>query len=127
MNIQAIEEAIKELEMDDTTVKNVQELATLYIVKEKLQDPATTVVTPCSTIVEEELKDILPQYRYYIDTKRKFQLNQVTENAVIADIKDLCREIGEFIHTLYSCTDIKKERILIESLITDLYTKYCTG
>ena len=110
MDIQAIQDNIKELENGITNVDNVQELASLYIVRDNLLKQDTN-------IVEQELKDILPAYRKYCNTKTKYQLHEVTEDAVIHDMNLLCQELKDFIITLHSSTDFYKERrILIQTL-----------
>ena len=65
----------------------------------------------------KELSDILPSYLQYINTKRKYQLREISDEAVYINMKALCREIKEFIQTLYSSTDTEKEReILVQTL-----------
>lgn len=117
MDIVMIRDAISELEQSDTTLENVQELACLYIVNEHLSNTSKSVVT--------EFDDILPYYNKYIDIKKRYQLNQTTESEVIQGIKDVCREICEFIQQLYCNTDMNKERICIKKMLTDLNLEYC--
>lgn len=114
MDIQAIVDNINELENSITNVDNVQELANLYIVRDNLLKHNTNPV-------EQELNDILPMYKKYCVTKRKFQLKEIPEEAVLSDMKLLCQEISEFIHTLYSNTDFYKERALLLQTLEDLH------
>lgn len=114
MDIQAIMDNINELENGITNVDNVQELANLYIVRDNLLKHNTNPI-------EQELNDILPAYKKYCVTKRKFQLKEITEEAVLSDMKLLCQEISEFIHTLYSNTDFYKERALLLQTLEDLH------
>ena len=114
MDIQAIQDNIKELENGITNVDNVQELACLYIVRDNLLKQDTN-------IVEQELKDILPAYRKYCNTKTKYQLHEVTEEAVEHDMNLLCQELKDFIITLHSGTDFYKERRILIQMLDDLH------
>ena len=120
MDIIAINQAIEDLENDDTTPENVSELAALYICRDNLENRKESMVD----IVESELEDILPYYLKYRTTKRKYQLNQATDGEVLQGIKDVCRELKEFIDTLYSSTDMHRERLTIKRTIRDIYEKY---
>lgn len=117
MDIEAINEAIEELENSDTTVKNVQELACLYIVRQNINHVNLNVVA-------RELDDILPAYNNYCDIKRKYQLKEITEEGVIDSMKYLCVEICEFIDSLYSHTDMRKERKQLNMMLESLYNRY---
>ena len=117
MDIVAIREAIINLENEETTPNNVSELAHLYTVYNQLsQNPENTG--------EDELSDIFPYYRKYLDTKRRYQQNKAIDSEVIQGIKDVCRELKEFIDVLYYNTDMNKERLCIRKLIADLFKQY---
>lgn len=116
MDAYVINEIIEDLEKTETTFNNIQELAALYIVKDHL----------VTNNVEAELSDILPEYRKYCVIKRKYQLHELTDEAVSKAIKNVCREIEEFIKTLYAGTDFHKERIEIMNMISNLNNKYNT-
>ena len=120
MDIMAIEEAIQTLENDDTTFDNVSELASLYICRQYMNKPLNLMVSG----TQKELEDILPYYMKYTDIKKRYQLNQTSEGEVIQGIKNVCREIQEFIETLYSGTDMNKERLCIAKTLEQLYKKY---
>ena len=100
MDINAIQDTIKELELGDTTLQNVSDLANLYIVRDRL----------LNTDVKRELDDILPAYSDYVKVKQRYQKKEVSEGVVIKSLKYVCTEIEEFIDTLYKCTDMNKER-----------------
>lgn len=117
MDLTAIQDNIEELENADTTVENVRELASLYIVRENYKNANLTVIFNDTA---KELDDILPQYRKYIEIKRQYQLGQLPDTAVKKSIRNVCREIYEFISTMYSCTDMKAERDCIDELIQKL-------
>lgn len=108
MNIQDINRTIQELKDDSTTFENCERLAHLYIVKEHMNN------------AEEEYEDILPQYVKYTVMKRKYQLGEIAEQAIEKQIKAVCKEISEFIHTLYTSTDMPSEREMIKSMIDGL-------
>ena len=120
MDIMAIEEAIQTLENDDTTFDNVSELASLYICRQYMNKPLNLMVSS----TQKELEDILPYYMKYKDIKKRYHLNQTSEGEVIQGIKNVCREIQEFIETLYSGTDMNKERLCIVKTLEQLYKKY---
>lgn len=117
MDITAIEDNIKELENDATTVDNVKELAFLYIVRDNLKRENLRVG---SDEIHDEFEDILPEYRKYVEIKRKYQLGELPEIEVKRSIKRVCKEVYEFIHTLYCCTDMPAERECIDSLLLKL-------
>ena len=120
MNIQMIRDAIEELENEDVTYDNIDELASLYIVYNNLQRSGYSMITS----VESEARDILPYYIKYQDIKRRYQTNQTTEGEVIQGIKKVCKELSEFIDALYSGTDMNKERLCIKDMIQQLNEKY---
>ena len=110
MDINIINDAIKTLELEDETFDNVSELASLYIVRNNMTQMSFSNA-------EDELYDILPSYKKYVDCKRRYQLGQTNEGEVIHSLKLLSSEISEFILTLFSGTDMRKERlILIEEM-----------
>ena len=112
MNIQDINRTIQELKNDSTTFENCEKLAHLYIVKEHLT----------TNEVQKEYEDILPQYSKYIDMKYKYQMGEIAEAAIEKQIKLVCKEISEFIHTLYTSTDMPIEREYIKKMVNGLQT-----
>lgn len=114
LNLDEIDSTINELENGPTTFDACAKLASLYAVREHLATNA----------VEIELNDILPQYKVYCEVKRKYQLNQLTDTAVYNAMEDVCREITEFIQTLYSSTDTQRERDSISKLCKTLNLQY---
>lgn len=121
MDIKAIKDNIEILEDADTTPDNVRELAYLYIVK----DHITAGLNRVDTALNDEVNDIFPYYKKYIDIKTRYQRNQTTESEVIQGMKDVCRELKEFIKQLYCNTDMNKERILIKKMLTEITFEYC--
>lgn len=113
MDIYAINEAIATLENSETTLENISDLANLYIVKNSLQSST-----------ENELNDILPAYAEYIHIKKQYQMHEISEGAVIKSLKYVCVEIREFLHALYQCTDMGRERKCIRDMINTLYSDF---
>ena len=60
----------------------------------------------------------------YKVVKRKYQLGEMTKEAVVSAIKNVCTEIHEFIHVLYVNTDMQEERTEITKLLRELSGKY---
>lgn len=122
MNIEEIEDRIYDLEYEVTTAQNAIELAALYIIRDELYKIGNNGVV---TGVTEELNDILPAYRKYCDTKRKYQLHELTEEAVVHGLETVCKEIEDLIITIYSGTDMGKERRILYQCLDKLHKKYC--
>lgn len=120
MDLVAINDAIETLENASTTSENVFELASLYICQERLKNRNMSKLDTSMS----ELQDILPYYKKYVDIKTRYQLKQTSESEVIKGIKDVCRELSEFIDSLYSGTDMGKERRCITDMINKLWLKY---
>ena len=111
LDMQMVENTIKELEGAETNFSNCEKLASLYIIRE---------YNTISDEVTEELSDILPHYNMYCDKKREYQVNKIGEDIVVNALQVVCNEIFEFMHTLYSSTDMVEERAIIISLIDKL-------
>lgn len=116
MNLKSINDAIENLESSKPTYDNVQELSALYIVREYLKQPPDSV--------EKELGDILPCYKQYINIKRDYQTGRATDTLLVNSMESVCKEIAEFIETLYNNTELFKERLKIEKMIKELSKKY---
>lgn len=114
MDINTINDLIKEIENGETTLSNIRNLSALYNVRNILLNNKEETQT------QTELKDILPSYLGYINIKRKFQLHKTTNENVIIAMKALCTEIKEFIQTLYSSTDTPQERDIIKEMIKEM-------
>lgn len=114
MDINTINDLIKEIENGETTLSNIRNLSALYNVRNILLNNKEETQT------QTELKDILPSYLGYINIKRKFQLHKTINENVIIAMKALCTEIKEFIQTLYSSTDTPQERDIIKEMIKEM-------
>lgn len=111
MDIAEINNTIAELENGETTFASCDKLASLYIVREHLNEDE----------VINEYNDILPSYSEYCEYKRKYQLGEVTERCVELSMQKVCQEISEFIHTLYISIDTVEERKIISDMIQNLH------
>lgn len=116
MDIISINDAIEELENSDTTLDNIRELSSLYIVRDNFRSGLNPVVA--------ELNDVLPAYNKYKQMKIQYQQGKITEKPVITGIDAVCKEIYELITTIYSGTDMGKERRCIYKMLEKLYNKY---
>lgn len=115
MNIQTINDLIDELEHGDTSLSNIRNLSALYNVKSHLINKGIEDSTT------KELNDILPSYLKYIEMKRKYQMGEITEDAILSYLKYVCKEIKEFIRALYSGTDTPKEREIILTMLQEVH------
>lgn len=117
LNIDEINRTINTLENGDTTYDSCLKLASLYIVRQNINK---RVNEASRTSVEREYDDILPLYQNYVDIKYQYQLGQISSDVVISSMGSVCKEIREFIQTLYSCTDMNEERELIKQMFQEL-------
>ena len=115
MDKTVVDEMINELENSDTTFQNCNDLAALYKVRDELG----------AAKVENEIDDILPAYRKYIETKTLYQLGQTDKESVIKSLDFVCQEIFDLIKTLYSCSDMPLERIKIQNMVQAIYDELC--
>ena len=118
LDMDIVNSTIEELENADTTFSNCEKLASLYIIREYNKEPVKPVIDTLDLNVKKELSDILPSYKTYCQRKKDYQLNKVGEDIVLSSLKEVCREILEFVHTLYSSTDMPEERSIITEKLT---------
>lgn len=114
LNLMTINEFIDEMEQADLSLSTIRNLSALYNVRSHIlgSNKVDNAV--------KELNDILPSYLNYIKTKRQYQLKEITETNVLLQLGNVCKEIREFIQTLYNGTDTPEERKLITNLIDQL-------
>jgi hypothetical protein len=110
LNLDLVKQTIAELENSETTMQNCQKLSALYtILNQHSVDTAD--------VVKKELSDILPEYETYRSVKCKYKEGVITKETVQIEMAKLCKELHEFIETLYSCSDMPEERTqLLETL-----------
>ena len=120
LDLVEIESTVRELENQETNFVNCEKLAILYTIldyhsKDKSQERPTIV-----NQVVQEYSDILPSYQAYCNIKRKYELHEITEEAVQIGIQNLCKEIKEFLITLYGNTNTQLERNVINNMLKSL-------
>ena len=120
LDLKLIQDTIEELEMDETNFLNCQNLASLYIVREYFQP--NSYREPKN--VEKELSDIIPRYKEYCDIKKRYQMSEVAKEAVLNSMQFLCKDIIEFLDTLYSNTDMEEERIYLNNMFSLIGEKF---
>ena len=113
MNIEVIRETIEELKNSDTSFDTCSKLASLYTVLSYMEED----------VIVDELSDIFPAYQKYITAKRHYQTGDGSKETVIDNLNLVCKEIYDFIKTLYSCTDMPLERIKIQNMIEAVNTE----
>ena len=116
LNIEEINNTIEALENSPTTFDSCLKLSSLYICRDNY---IKSLESAGNDDTSKELNDILPQYRRYVNIKRRYQLGEVDKVAVENSIKNLCIEIAEFLHTLYSSTDMEAERVQIKQMLNE--------
>ena len=116
MKLADVNEAINELQNSDFSLSNVRNLSALLNVREHLQN--VTQSKPDS--LEAELSDILPQYKNYCDIKRQYQMHKLSDDEVVSAMRQVCKEVKEFLLILYQNTDTKIERTMIKNMVSDV-------
>lgn len=119
MDIEAINNAINELEGSETTVKNVEELACLYIIHDHLINNRHSH----SSIS----KSPIPSYYRYILSKQEFQKGVGAVQDVITCAKELNTELFQLLNNLYSGSDVPEERQLLQKNIEFFMKKHFTN
>lgn len=117
MDISIINDAIRSLELEEENFENISELASLYTVRNNMTQMSS---------FSNEVSDIFPSYKKYCNCKKRYQLGQTNEGEVIHDLKLLGKEISEFLFSLYSGTDMLKERKYIIEELTSILNKINT-
>ena len=113
LDIELINNTIEQLEDDETNFYNCQKLASLYIVKDHY-------IKSSISNEEKELRDMLPAYQEYCEIKKKYQMRELPDEAVVRSMKELCQEIKEFLQMLFTGTDMPQERKQLRTLIDTL-------
>lgn len=115
MDIKTINTAIERIEQEEATISNVAELADLYIVRDKLSLTGTS-----------QDPEIFSTYNNYCNVKCRYQKGETSEEAVVEALTLLCQDITDFLQKLYCNTDMRKERIIIEKILSNLSTQFCS-
>ena len=126
LDIHEVDKTIQELEDGQTSFATCAKLADLYIVRKYFQTSKEMQEEYGHDYgdahVKEELRDILPSYTEYCDLKKHYQMGEITEKPVLNSLDRMCKEIYEFMETLYRSTDMAEERDALKELITDLHS-----
>jgi len=117
VNYRELVSTIKELEQKPFTYDICHKLASLYVVRDNMYRDTSVTSQNAHTDVLKEYSDILSSYNEYCAIKRDYQLQKTTRDAVITEINIVCKEISEFIHILYSNSDMPEERDAIRNMI----------
>lgn len=120
MNIVEVNDAIKELESSDSSLSNIRNLASLYIVQGQMQGKLNSVMQQSNDAVLNELYEVIPSYKQYVIAKRRRQLNEISEDLVLDTLSRLGKELKDFVKSLYTATASENERIILTKIITDL-------
>ena len=120
MDIIEINNAIKELESADSSLSNVRNLASLYIVQGQMQGKLNSVLQQSNDAVLTELYEVVPSYKQYVIAKRRRQLNEISEDLVLDTLSRLGKELKDFIQSLYTATASENERIMLAKIMKDL-------
>lgn len=120
MDFKTIQNTIEELENSETNFFNCQNLAHLYIVREYYRPKQSSLLSE-DELLTKELSDIFPQYRKYIELKKKYQSKEIPKEAVIGSMEalceELCEEIKDFLLLLYCNSDMPEERKSIKDVL----------
>lgn len=127
LNHDMICEEIEKLENGSTTYDSCAKLASLLYLRDyygrKPAEAAKETDSAANDVIKE-YSDILPQYKHYCETKRKYQMKEATERAVLDCMTNVCTEVREFVATLYNATEMPEEREKIGGVIRWLYNQY---
>ena len=118
MDIVDIDGAIEELEAEDATVETVQELANLYIVREHMK--------VCQLhVTEKSITSVLDTtYQNYCNSKALYQQHLVSDELVVENLKKVCQELSDLMSKIYSNSDMRKERNLVLTMVSNLFEKF---
>mgnify|MGYP007012482113 CR=1 FL=1 len=120
MELIEVNNLIKELESVDSSLSTARNLAALYIIQGQLQGRLTDVVTQSNDAVLTELYEVIPSYKQYVVAKRRYKLNEISEDIVISTLSRLGKEITDFIKTLYTATASDDERKILHKIVQEL-------
>lgn len=120
MDIRIIEDAIEELEMEETTVENVQKLSSLYICRDYIKGTNLTV----SNSFKDDVNEILPAYSKYCQAKRSYQMNGGSEEVVFESLSILCSEIKDLYTALHTSSNSRKERKILKNCVESIISMY---
>ena len=116
MNLKEINDAINELLNGPLTPSNARNLSALIVVQSYLQN----AIQSESDSLERELNDILPRYKEYCEIKRDYQLGKIPKDDIIISMRRVCKEVNEFLLSLYENTETAEERTMLKTSLKDV-------
>jgi len=116
MNLVEVNKEINELLNSPLTLSNARNLSALIVVQSYLQNAIQS--KPDS--LEQELNDILPRYKEYCNIKRDYQLGKLPEDDIIISMRRVCKEVNEFLLSLYENTETAEERTMLKAMLRDV-------
>lgn len=70
--------------------------------------------------VKSKMFRVLPQFKMYVAVKKGYQLKELTAEDLKFAMRSMCRDIEEFLETLYNNTELEEERTTIHSMLENL-------
>lgn len=120
MELVEVNSMIRELERSDSSLSTARNLAALYVIQGQLQGRLDDIPSKSNDVVLTELYEVIPSYKRYVIAKRRQQLNEISDEAVLNTLTRLGKEIKDFIRTLYTSTSSEAERKVLHKIVTDL-------
>lgn len=116
IDLSEINSTIKKLEHGETTYSNCDKLAALYTVRDHMTSAAEVMDE-----ISDKLRNIIVLYTAYQEMKKKYHSREVSEQPVVVSMNQLCRDIKEFMVTLYKNTETDEERTQLKQMIKALH------
>lgn len=115
-------EKLAKMPIDDrvATSLSVYGTARAELVRIYGENEVSETVENSTEDIVKEYKDILPRYEYYKNAKIRYQTGEITEQALVVSVNDMCREIYEFCEILYTNADTESEKLQYLSLFQSL-------
>ncbi len=115
-------EKLAKMPIDDrvATSLSVYGTARAELVRIYGENEVSETVENSTEDIVKEYKDILPRYEYYKNAKIRYQTGEITEQALVVSVNDMCREIYEFCEILYTNADAESEKRQYLSLFQSL-------
>ena len=108
---------IQEMKAREPTPQNMRDVALLELWVYSKKVDSGFVATVSNVEIAKETKDILPAYFSYVESKRKYQLKEITHEKVIDSLKNLTNELNNLINLIYRNTDSPEEREVLNEFI----------
>lgn len=105
---------ICEMKAKEPTAQNMRDVALLELWLNSKQQNIGSAQTVSNTEIVKETKDVLPAYFFYVESKRKYQLKEITKEKMLDSFKVLNEELLDLINLIYRNTDTTEERELLK-------------